>query len=64
MDVLEERLIDVADYYYPKKSHDHHQESKKVEVQRELSQAMIPGKHLVKVEIEESTYELKLGDVS
>jgi len=33
---------------------------RRVPVQRELSQAMIPGKHLVKVEIEKSVWESKM----
>ena len=54
MDVLEERTINASDYGAS--------ESKELAVQRELSQAMIPGKHLVKVEIEKELYEKKMSN--
>lgn len=52
MDVVEERVIDSRDYGSTT--------PKRLAVKRELSQAMIPGKHLVKVEIEKDLYETKM----
>ena len=49
MDVWEERTIDPRDYGATGID--------RVPVKRELAQAMIPGKHLVKVEIERAVYD-------
>ena len=58
MDVLEERQIDPKDYEGSTCK------SERLPVQRELSQAMIPGKHLVKVEIEKEIYDKKMAQES
>ncbi|CAB9518893.1 expressed unknown protein [Seminavis robusta] len=53
MDVIERRVINRVDYS-PEMS------PKEFPVQRELAQAMIPGKHLVKVEMEKEVYQKRL----
>lgn len=55
-DVSEERNIRRSDYGAATQDDD----DDLVRVQRELAQAMIPGKHLVKVEIEKATYEKRI----
>ena len=47
--VIEERYIDTSDYTTTN--------STKLLARRELSQAMVPGSHLMKVEIDQSLYE-------
>ena len=47
--VIEERYIDSSDYTTTN--------STKILARRELSQAMVPGSHLVKIEIDQSIYE-------
>lgn len=55
MDVIERRTIQRTDYFPDR-------EPKEFEVQRELAQAMIPGKHLVKVEIDKDVFEKRMKD--
>jgi hypothetical protein len=50
--VVEERTVDSSVY-----SHDRDAPSSKISAKRLLAQAMIPGSHLVKVEIAQSTYD-------
>jgi hypothetical protein len=52
---VEERWIDSSDYST--------KTNKQILVQRELSQAMIPGSRLTKVEIDQSTYEARMAPV-
>ena len=58
MDVLEEREINPEDYEGSTCK------AKRVPVQRELSQAMIPGKHLFKVEIDKEVYRKKMAKIN
>ena len=56
MDVIEQRRVNRADY-------SENVTPKEFFVHRELAQAMIPGKHLIKVEIEKKIFEEKMkGD--
>ena len=55
MDVIEERYISPADYGATGPT-----ANRRVLVQRELSQAMVPGKHLVKVEVEQAIWDEKV----
>jgi len=67
MDVIESREISPVDYMQgmPLKNNSKNLDiHRRVPVQRELSQAMIPGKHLVKVEIEKSVWESKMKNTS
>ena len=50
MDVIEERVINRAAYTPDV-------DPKEFLVKRELAQAMIPGKHLVKVEVDKEVFE-------
>jgi hypothetical protein len=53
VNVIEERWIDSADYSTTNKT--------RLLTQRELSQAMIPGTHLAKVEVEKIVYDAKMA---
>jgi hypothetical protein len=55
MDVIEQRVINRADYSADATP-------KEFLVLRELAQAMIPGKHLVKVEIEKEIFEGRMKE--
>ena len=55
--MTEERFVDPADYSAEPTI------EKKILVQRELSQAMVPGSRLTKVEIEKSTYDEKMSNI-
>jgi hypothetical protein len=50
--VVEERTVDLSVY-----SHEKDAPSSEISAKRLLAQAMIPGSHLVKVEIAQSTYD-------
>ena len=50
--VVEERTVDSSVY-----SHEKDAPSSEISAKRLLAQAMIPGSHLVKVEIAQSTYD-------
>lgn len=51
--VVEERLIDSSNYSATT--------TKKLLARRELSQAMIPGDRLVRVEIDQTAFETRIG---
>mmetsp|Transcript_14105 Transcript_14105/g.21538 ORF Transcript_14105/g.21538 Transcript_14105/m.21538 type:complete len:106 (-) Transcript_14105:279-596(-) len=53
--VVEERMVDSS--FYCDEEYTAANGSKMIVTKRELTQAMIPGIHLVKVEVERSTYE-------
>jgi hypothetical protein len=53
VNVIEERWIDSADYSTTNTT--------RLLTQRELSQAMIPGTHLAKVEVEKMVYDSKMA---
>jgi hypothetical protein len=53
VNVIEERWIDSADYSATNTT--------RLLTQRELSQAMIPGTHLAKVEVEKMVYDAKMA---
>jgi hypothetical protein len=55
MDVIEQRVINRADYSADATP-------KEFLVERELAQAMLPGKHLVKVEIEKEEFEARMKE--
>lgn len=53
-DVVEERWVDTSVYAG---ANDNEKSSKVIVAKRNLSQAMIPGKHLVKVEVSQQLYK-------
>jgi hypothetical protein len=59
--VLEERWVDSSVYAPPATTTTTGTTLRIVVVRRELSQAMIPGKHLVKVQVRRSLYEQRVA---
>jgi len=58
-DCMEERTISVSDYSDPTEN-DTAKDIQRI-VQRPMQQVMVPGQHLVKVEMERTLYDSKLG---